>query len=137
MTLPPPPDPKKPLPHLSHSPWAGFTPREHKRAEALGLCPNPRCRRLKACVAAHDGLYCQRTHLSHAAYLAGLAKREPPPRDLELRRLAMIDALEQNKAAHAALTARWKAGEFDHLYGKWRARGALVKPPPKQYVEPP
>ena len=24
------------------------------------------------------------------------------------------------------LQQRWKAGEFDHLYGKWKARGVLV-----------
>jgi hypothetical protein len=40
--------------------------------------------------------------------------------------------------AEAALTAaRWKAGEFDHLYGPYRAKGIVMKAPPKTYVESP
>ena len=53
-------------------------------------------------------------------------------------RLARFNDLYAIRKAHAAeLTRRWKAGEFDHLYGPWRARGALMKPPPKIYVEKP
>ncbi len=41
------------------------------------------------------------------------------------------------RAQLAKMTARWKAGEFDHLYGPYRAKGVLLKPPPKTYVERP
>ena len=139
MTLPPVPDPKQPAPHLSHAPWAGFTAREHKRDAALAICPSLRCRRLQACVGAHDDLYCQRTHNSHAAYLAGLPKRPTllnnfSAEELEFFRLDVADKFAEAKERHDALVVRWKAGEFDALYGPWRARGVLMYPPEKQYV---
>ncbi len=139
MTLPPHPDPKNPAPFLSHSPWAGFSPREHARPHALGLCPSKRCRRLKACVAAHDGVFCQRTHISHAEYLAAQPRapslfKGRSAEELEFFRLTMLEKIAERKEQHDALTARWKAGEFDALYGKWRAKGALMHPPAKVFV---
>ena len=139
MTLSPPPDPKHPAPHLSHSPWAGFTAHEHRRDAELAICPSLRCRRLKQCVAAHDDLYCQRTHISHAAYLAGLPKRPTllknfSAEELEFFRLDVAHKFAEAKERHDALTARWKAGEFDALYGPWRARGVLMQPPEKDFV---
>ena len=47
----------------------------------------------------------------------------------------MITSIKQNY--HAAMTARWKAGEFDGLFGAFKTRGVMLKPPPKIYVEQP
>ena len=33
------------------------------------------------------------------------------------------------------MTARWKAGEFDHLFGPYKASGVWLKPPERSYVE--
>ncbi|MDE2385556.1 MAG: hypothetical protein KGO53_13155 [Alphaproteobacteria bacterium] len=121
---PPPQDPKHPKPHLTHTPWAGFSPREHWREEVLPLCPSPRCRRVRACVAAHDGLFCQRTHVSHEEHLD---RGEGEPSFEETR------GSEGN--SHEALTQRWKAGEFDDLYGPWRARGVLMPPPQREFAD--
>ena len=55
-----------PRPYLSQQPWAGFTQHDRAREQPLPVCPSPRCRRAKACLAAHDTLYCRRTHFSPA-----------------------------------------------------------------------
>jgi hypothetical protein len=34
------------------------------------------------------------------------------------------------------MTAQWKAGAFDGLYGKYTPKGVVLTPPPKVYVEP-
>jgi hypothetical protein len=50
-----------------------------------------------------------------------------------LRRLIEIQVI---RLAHRdEMTERWRAGEFDHLYGPYRARGTVMKAPPKTYVE--
>lgn len=135
MKLPPPPNAREPKPYLSHAPWAGFSPHDHPRDEALPTCPSARCQRLKRCVAVHKGLYCQRTHHSHAEHMTGLPRpaRLDDPGNLELRRERLVEQLEERKARHDALVARWKSGEFDGLYGKWSARGVLMRPPPKEF----
>jgi hypothetical protein len=33
------------------------------------------------------------------------------------------------------MTERWRAGEFNHLYGPYAPKGVLMKAPPKIYVE--
>ena len=44
----------------------------------------------------------------------------------------------RHRLAHRdEMTARWQAGEFDHLYGPYRAKGIVVEAPPKAYVELP
>jgi hypothetical protein len=133
---------RKHAPYLSTAPWAGFTMDDHPRAAPLDVCPSPRCRRAKQCVAAHASLYCQRTHYSKAEYSALHPKLEdarlPKVRDasdLEARRERLVLQIEQRQAAQEALTQRWMAGEFDGLYGKYNKRGVLMKPPPKFYVE--
>jgi hypothetical protein len=121
---------------LTHAPWAGYTSHEHKREVPLPCCPSARCKRVKCCVAAHEGLYCQRTHISHAEFRRE-HPRKPPPHfsdDLEMRREWLIDQIEQRRAAHKQMVERWQAGEFDHLYGKYSARGVVLKPPPQIYV---
>ena len=135
MSLPPPVPDKKITPHLSHAPWAGFLGREHARAQALPTCPAARCQRVKACISAHEGVFCQRTHFSHAAFVA--SQPAPAPLavegDLEYWGEHMVELLEVRKAAHLALVARWKAGEFDALYGKWRACGVVLAPPARVF----
>ena len=46
-----------------------------------------------------------------------------------------VEMSELRLAHHEKMTARWKAGEFDDIYGKYTAKGVLMNPPPKEYVE--
>ena len=57
--------------------------------------------------------------------------------DLEGRKERIIRGREIRHAHHEKMVARWKAGEFDQLHGPYRAKGVLLKPPPKAYVERP
>ena len=133
-------------PYLSTTPWAGFSKHDRARDEPLTACPSPRCRRARACLAAHDGLYCRRTHFSPAEIAAMQADSElaralaalpeaADADDLSGRLERMTRLAEIRRAHHEEMTARWKAGEFDHLYGKYRPQGVLMKPPPRTYVE--
>ncbi len=137
-----------PQSHRSHTPWAGFTPRERKRAEALARCPSARCRRVKACVAALDGLYCRRTHHSvkaarHEARQGGQGaglrlprlSARPNAAEVEAYRIATELLLARAEEKQAEMLARWKAGELDRLYGPYDRRGALMVPPARIYVE--
>jgi hypothetical protein len=126
-----------PRPKLTHAPWAGYTAHEHKRDEALALCPSPRCRRLKRCVAASEDLYCRRTHIPHSEYLHGRPQVQefPTHEDLDVRRERIVARIEERQAVHKAMVVRWRAGEFDHLYGKFKPAGVILQPPPKIYVE--
>jgi hypothetical protein len=135
-------------PYLSRQPWAGFTKHDLPRQQPLPVCPSPRCRRAKDCLAAHDNLYCQRTHFPPALKRRWL-RRDPRQRELDAvppvmdphsltERMERINELAAIQRAQAArMTARWKAGEFDQLYGPYRAKGVLLEPPPKVYVERP
>ena len=137
-----------PRPYFSTAPWAGFTRHDRPRQKPLPSCPSLRCRRAKACLAAHDNLYCQRTHFSPAVAEKWL-RRDPRRRELDAvppvmdpdslsERMERINELAAVRRAQTAkMTARWKAGEFDALYGPYRARGVLLSPPPKTYVEGP
>ena len=121
---------------------------ERPRQKPLPACPSLRCRRAKACLAAHDNLYCQRTHFSPAVAEKWL-RRDPRRRELDavppvmdpdslserMERINELAAIEGRKPPK--MTARWKAGEFDALYGPYGARGVLLRPPPKTYVEGP
>ena len=123
-----------PPPKLTHAPWAGYTAREHRREAALARCPSTRCARVKACVAAHENLYCQRTHISHAEYLCANPPAPKPDRgDLDLRREFLIDQIEQRKAFQAEMQSRWRLGAFDQLYGKYNRHGVLLAAPPRIY----
>lgn len=140
-----------PKPRLSTRPWAGYTARERKRPAVLAHCPSAACRRAKACVDAHDGLYCQRSHCSvaEAAALARTASHgradaaapsafKPLPARASLAEVkahrAQLDFLAEDAARReAALAARWQAGELDHLYGPWRKGGVWLLPPPKVF----
>ena len=141
-----PPD-EAPRPYLSQQPWAGFTKHDRARGQPLPVCPSRRCRRAKACLAAHDNLYCRRTHFPPARIRKlradselGRALAALPVAaydDLEGRKERIIHAREIRIAHYEKMAARWKAGEFDRLYGPYRLKGVLLKPPPKAYVERP
>jgi len=137
---------RKKAPYLSREPWWGFTSHDLPREKPLARCPSPLCRRARQCRAAHDGLYCQRTHFSppeiekmrEQSPLAKAIAAVPPVADADdlearLDRANMIASLRKDH--HAEMTARWQAGEFDHLYGKYAAKGRLMTPPPKAYRE--
>mgnify|MGYP000936655860 CR=1 FL=1 len=131
--------PRTPKPYLTTTPWQLFTPRERKRAAVLTQCPSARCRRAKACVDAHDNIYCQRSHKSVAEARGGKRVAVKPLR-LTLAavraKLAETDImLADAEARQALMTERWKSGEFDALYGKYNARGVLKVPPVRQYTE--
>jgi hypothetical protein len=133
---------QKHAPILSHTPWAGYGPADFRRAEALPKCPSFRCGREKKCVAAHQDLYCRRTHYSKAEYVkqkpadqsAAQLPRARDALDLDARRERLILQIEQRLEVQAELKARWKSGAVDHLYGKYRAGGVLLHPPDKIYV---
>ena len=57
------------------------------------------------------------------------------PDDLQERLERVTHIAEISKEYHAGMTARWKAGEFDQLYGKYARGGRLMKPPPRLYQE--
>ena len=132
--------------YRSASPWAGFTSHDKPRSKPLPVCPHPRCRRDKTCLAAHDGLYCRRTYFSPAE-IAEMQPKDPLAQaiaalptagdrwDFEDRGERIKQAAELRLAHHEKMTARWKAGIFDDLFGKYSPRGVLIKPPPKAYVD--
>jgi hypothetical protein len=125
-------------PFWSKTPWAGFTKNDHARADALPICPSLRCRRTKACVAAHEEIYCQRTHFSERAFRKLNPQSKAPilvDDDLDVRRERMLMMIEQRREATERMTARWQSGEFDALYGPYEKRGVLMQPPPKVYYE--
>ena len=127
-------------PYLTTTPWLPYTSRERKRAEILKRCPSARCRRAKACVDAHDNIYCQRSHESVAEARQG----KPAPVVVRQRltlaqcraKIAETDMLlDQATAKTEAMRERWKSGVLDHLYGKYRPGGVLKHPPERQYTE--
>jgi hypothetical protein len=124
--------------YYSRSPWCGYTNRERPRAVALPVCPSARCRRAKACIDAIDKLYCRRTHESPPKQPTSRAgktgKRISDSALLDYANHLKILA-EKQQDRHDDMTERWKAGEFDHLYGKYSSKGVLKVPPPKVYVE--
>ena len=134
-----------PKPFYSKTPWAGFARGCAPRAAALPVCADARCRRAKLCQAAHAGLFCQRTHFSPAEKKKFEAPAQrafdkkfpvyPKNATKEVRELRMEGILAYRKSEQQEMQARWKAGEFDALYGKWRGRGVLMKPPPQDYIE--
>ena len=136
---------RKNAPYVSQAPWAGFTAHDLLRENPLARCPSPRCRRARQCIAAHQGLYCRRTHLSPPE-IEAMRRNHPlskaialvlpvfDPDDLQERLERVTHIAEISKEYHAGMTARWKAGEFDHLYGKYASRGVVMKPPPRAYA---
>jgi hypothetical protein len=149
--LPHPKRGRKPVyaPYLTTEPWVGYTSDDYPRETPQRICPKPRCRRAKQCIAAHDDLYCLRTHFTPKEYRqkhnlpdsAALVPRVRPSSDY-LNWDSIYDALDRCdekldtlKEYTAEQTDRWKAGLFDHLYGPYKPRGVMKHPPPRVYVE--
>jgi hypothetical protein len=131
-----------PRAYLTITPWVGFTPRERKRDAPLARCPSAACRRAKACVDAHDKLYCQRSHQSLTESRAGKIledfprmPKNPNARQVEAHRIILDLQLEEAETAKAVMTQRWKAGELDALYGAFKPGGIWKYPPLRQYTE--
>ena len=119
-----------------------------KPAAKSALVPafaQPRCRRGQLCLAAHDNLYCHRTHFSppeimHHEKQIPLAREianlgplfDPTDSEDLLERMSDIAAI--GRAHQKSMTARWKAGEFDGLYERYKVAGVLLKPPPKFFT---
>ena len=132
-------------PFFSKTPWAGFAREQVLRDAALPVCADPRCRRTKLCIAAHENLFCQRTHFSGGEkQKRGVAAQQafekkfpayPTGTPWELREKRVQAIMAHRKSEQDEMQARWKAGAFDHLYGTWRRGGVLMKPPPKDYVD--
>ncbi|MDE2446067.1 MAG: hypothetical protein KGO94_07800 [Alphaproteobacteria bacterium] len=135
-----------PKPKLSHQPWFGYSKHDRPRDVALPVCPSPRCRRAKVCLAATDNLYCLRTHhtpeeikaLEAASDLHKALDKVPElidPMDAEERTERMISIVKIRKGWENDMKARWRAGGFDARYGKYRACGVWLVPPEKTYHE--
>jgi hypothetical protein len=142
-----------PKPYRTMTPWLGYTPREKKREKPLSRCPSGTCRRAKKCHRAIDGLYCRRTHFSTNEVRAMANTGANPTRraatpilirtlpanasleQAEAYRMMTDMALASAEAAQARMMAKWKQGAFDHLYGPYDPKGAVMRPPPREYVE--
>jgi hypothetical protein len=97
-------------------------------------------------VAAHDGLYCRRTHFSppeqwkwkrRDPHERAIAAIPPAQADSSVshRLKLLIERAAIRVVQGEAMKARWIAGEFDHLYGPYAPKGVLMKAPPKIHVE--
>ncbi len=137
---------KPPPPRRSRRPWLGFTSHDMPRAEALAICPSPRCRRAKRCIAAVDSLYCLRSHHALDELNAIHAQSElrkdldtvmpvVDPTDFVARAERLAELAEVRRNYHKRMVERWKSGALDHLYGPYRASGVTLSPPPKAYVD--
>ena len=138
----PSPMPKPSAPYLTREPWLPFTRNEKPRPCPLRTCPSAKCRRAKACVDAHEALYCQHSHESLAQYRARTGWKPPSirARSYTEEELDLLHTETQERLAHIAdikreKIAQWKAGMFDALYGKYRAHGVWKHPPKRQYTE--
>ncbi len=133
-------------PFVSLRPWAGFTAHQSPRALPLPVCPSPRCRRARACIAALDDLYCQRTH--HGLdELRRQRLNSPLQRELDSvlpvldetdlsERMERIAALAEIRRAYVArMLALWKAGGLGPGFHKFRSAGVIMRPPLKTYAE--
>lgn len=138
------PNPREP--YLTTTPWHLFTLRERKRPAPLRRCPSAKCRRAKACLDAHDQIYCQRSHESVAERRAKRGSRGLEPQaarpaaawtldEITAKREESDLMLAAAQAREREMTKRWKAGEFDDLYGKYKPHGVLKHPPSRQYTE--
>ena len=75
-----------------------------------------------------QGMFGWQTHFITNATADGLTKLPPSPLPLEAN-LGLFGL--------AGMTAGWRCVAGGGLYGKWRSRGVLMKPPEKDYSEQP
>ena len=136
----------KSAPRWKCFPWSPFSADDLPRSQPLPVCPAQKCRRAKSCLAAHKGLYCQRTHFSRTEGLARVPKSETdrhianipaPPANaapaLRMDHLREISDLRLMEAREK--TKLWRAGAFTDTHGPYRAAGVMKVPPPRIYVE--
>jgi hypothetical protein len=136
----------KSAPRWKPFPWSRYSADDCPREKPLPVCPAAKCRRAKACVAAHKGLFCQRTHFSRTEgqkrtpmsevdqYIASLPK--PPPsagQELHTTYLQEIAALRTSEQREKMKL--WRAGAFGDQYGPYTTKGTMKQPPPCRYVE--
>ncbi len=133
-----------PQAYLTRTPWVLFTSSERKRQTPLAHCPSKACQRAKACVDPFDKIYCKRSHESVKEARARKKITSAPvkrrSRNMTLdQATAMREEYDVLLAAAQAqerdMTLRWKAGEFDTLYGKFKPSGVWKQPPLRQYTE--
>ncbi len=143
------------IPTLPHSkitpkwrqyPWSRFSADEFPRENPLPRCPDPKCRRAKACLSAHKGLFCQRTHFTIREGKIRTPKTETgkyidaitmPPTgaglDLHMTYIKEISGLR--KVEQKQMEKIWRAGGYDKAFGPYTAKGFMRGPPAKHYVE--
>lgn len=131
---------RKIIPYLTTTPWIPYTSRERKRVALLRVCPSAHCRRAKACVDAHDNIYCQRSHESVDQARKGVpapvvTRRSYSPEQIRAKVVETDLLLEEAEAKSSEMRERWKSGLFDHLYGRFKPGGVLKHPPERQYTE--
>jgi hypothetical protein len=127
-------------------PWSRYAKDEHPRQTPLPRCPSAKCRRAKACLDAHRGLFCQRTHFTHAEGLIRTPQSEtaiyihslqsPPkgtPSEIRLEFIREMQGLW--KDYNTEKMRMWRSGAFVDIYGKYRPGGVLKTPPPRIYEE--
>ncbi len=127
-------------------PWSKYSLDDFPRQQPLAVCPSTHCRRARKCLAAHKGVYCQRTHFNRSEGELRTPKSRiekdiaeiprPPlgvPNDIRLLYIEEITALR--KIDIREKTRLWKAGGYGDTYGRYRASGVMKSPPPKIYIE--
>jgi hypothetical protein len=141
-----------PIPHTKTSsrwkpfPWSRFSSDDFPREQPLPLCPSQKCCRAKACLAAHKGLFCQRTHFVRAEGLVRTPKSEmdqyiakipapPPSKDNDLRIAYIAEIAGLRTAEQREKMKLWRAGAFGNVYGPYHSKGIMKLPPPRVYVE--
>jgi hypothetical protein len=127
-------------------PWSRFSADEFPRDKPISRCPDTKCVRAKACLAAHKGLFCQRTHFARTEGERRVAKSDmekyieslpSPPANAALE--ARMDHIKEVSDLRAMETREkvklWRAGAFGKTYGSYRSGGLMKSPPPRHYVE--
>jgi hypothetical protein len=138
--------PSKSAPRWKPYPWSRFSSDEFPREQALPVCPSQKCRRAKACLAAHKGLFCQRTHFNRAEglvrspksemdrYIAGIkmpsASSTPDLHMVYIKEISALRLADQREKMKL-----WRAGAFGDSHGPYHTKGVMKSPPPRIYVE--
>ncbi len=135
-----------PSPRWRPYPWSPYSTDDLPRTSPLPVCPAQKCRRAKFCLAAHKGLYCQRTHFARAEGLARTPKSEmdrhiaeipvPPPNAALDVRMDYLKEISDFRVMEAREKVKhWKAGAFAETFGPYRSTGVMKQPPPRIYRE--
>ena len=136
----------KSAPRWKRFPWSPFTTDDLPRSHPLPVCPSQKCRRAKSCLAAHKGLYCQRTHFPGTEGLSRVPKSEidrhianipaPPSNAALASRMDHLKEVSDLRLMEARENVKlWRAGAFTEAHGPYRAAGVMKSPPRRVYVE--